>query len=387
MSGAVGAQPGNAGHDLFATTTYSDFVRAAMRVKQARPDIALLFESTITEPTAELLAVIQGAFAHGLTSRYVSVFADGNRYAIDAVARRYGLPAESIVATTGVTGALAMIFRALVRPGEHVLVEQPGFDLLGRLAAEAGAVVDPLPRRAPDFGIDLSELAAALTPATRCVVITNLHNPSGARLPPQDIAAVAEVCERAGTVLVVDEVYGDFAADAGAPPAASLGPNVVSTASLTKVFGLFALKFGWAAAAPDLIARIRASAPEGDAGVSKLAHAVAAHVLEAPAPFETHWRGVMADTRPRVATPFAAMVREGLLRGELPAFGCMAFPAVVGVTDTRALARRLLADFDVLVAPGEYFGCPGHIRIGFGADAAGIETGMARLAAGLAAAR
>jgi len=54
------------------------------------------------------------------------------------------------------------------------------------------------------------------------------------------------------------------------------------------------------------------------------------------------------------------------------------------VHDTGALARALLAGFDVLVAPGEYFGLPGHIRIGFGAGSQGIETGLQRLAAGLA---
>ena len=150
------------------------------------------------------------------------------------------------------------------------------------------------------------------------------------------------------------------------------------------MFGLFALKFGWLAASPALIARIRQSAPDGDMGVSKLAHAVAAHVLESPERFEAHWQGVIADNRPRVQGPLAAMVAAGQLDGTIPPYGCMCFPRVVGVSDTRALARALLRDFDVLVAPGEYFGLPGHIRIGFGAEASGIETGLARLEAGLA---
>ena len=51
----------------------------------------------------------------------------------------------------------------------------------------------------------------------------------------------------------------------------------------------------------------------------------------------------------------------------------------------RALARRLLSDHHVLVAPGELFGAPGHIRLAFGADAAPIATGFERLRAGLSA--
>src|SRR6185295_9920004 len=171
----------------FAAATYSDFVRGALRVRQARPDVCLLSDNTISEPTGKLLEVIHEAFSADVSSRYVSVFADGNRYAIEAVSKRYGLSPDQIIATTGTTAALAMIFRALVAPGERVLVERPGFDLIGRLAADAGAVVEDLPRAPPAYGVDLADLAARLKPETRCVVITNLHNPSGVRLSPEEI--------------------------------------------------------------------------------------------------------------------------------------------------------------------------------------------------------
>lgn len=358
-----------------------------MRIKAARPGVSILFESTIAEPTADLVASVREAFSQQVTSRYVSVFADGNRYAIDAVARRYGLSTDQIVATTGATGALVMIFKALLADGDHVLVERPGFDFLSRLATEAGARIEEFNRPAPAYDVDLDDLRARLTSRTRAVLITNLHNPSGAWLPPARITAIAEVAATVGAVLLVDEVYAEFAAASGAPPAGTLAPNIVTVSSLTKVFGLFALKFGWMAGDAELIARLRASAPDGDMGVSKLSHAVAAHVLEAPAPFEAHWQSVLAATRPVVERHVDALVADGLLAGDLPAYGCMYFPRVVGVADTRALAQRLLAEFDVLVAPGEYFGAPGHIRIGFGADGPAIDQGLQRLRTGLAALR
>ena len=372
------------GRSLFDAPSYADWVRGAMRIKQARPDVSILFESTIAEPTEALIDVVREAFSDDVTSRYVSVFADGNRYAIDAVARRYGLASDQIIATTGATGALALVLKALVAKGDHVLVERPGFDLLARLASDAGARVEDVARRGPRHAVDVDDLRSRLTPRTRAVLITNLHNPSGAWLPPDEIAAIAAVAASVGAVLVVDEVYADFAASEGAPPAATLGPNIVTVSSLTKVFGLFALKFGWLAADAALVARLRRAAPDGDMGVSKLAHAVAAHVLERPAPFEAHWRAVLAETRPVAAAHAEALVGDGLLAGEFPAHGCMYFPQVPGAPDTRALARSLLEAFDVLVAPGEYFGAPGHIRIGFGADPAAIDQGLQRLRKGLA---
>lgn len=350
-----------------------------MRLRQARPDVSLLFESTIREPAAELLGVIREAFSTDVSSRYVSVFADGNRFAIDAVCKRYGLKSDQIIATTGVTAGLVMLFRALLSPGDRVLAERPGFDLIARLATAAGAVVEDLPRPAPRFGIDLEDLEVRLRPGVRLVVLTNLHNPSGMRLGPDEITAIGAVCARAGAILIVDEVYADFAAAAHAPAAATLGPNIISASSLTKVFGLFALKFGWLAADARLIAQIRAAVPEGDIGVSKLSHAIAAHVLEFPAAFESHWQEVLAVTHPIVGREVARMIDAGWLEGVLPEFGCMCFPRVVGVDNTRAFARKLLAEHDVIVAPGEFFGAPGHIRIGYGSDARATTIGLSRL--------
>ncbi|WP_293473190.1 pyridoxal phosphate-dependent aminotransferase [Phenylobacterium sp.] len=380
--GAASAQPGAAASDLFDAPSYADFVRAAMRIKAARPEVAILFESTTPEPTAQLIGMVRTAFSDELTSRYVSVFADGNRFAIEAVARRYGLAPEQIVATTGATGAINLALKALVAPGDHVLVERPGFDILAKFAADAGARVDTFARTAPGYGVDLPDLRARLTPRTRAVLVTNLHNPSGARLPPEELAAMAAAVGSVGAVLIVDEVYADFATPTPAP-AATLAANILTVSSLTKVFGLFALKFGWMAGDAALIDRIRRAAPDGDMGVSKLSHAVAAHVLEAPAAFEAHWQGVLAKSRPVMERETAALVRDGLLEGDLPPSGCMYFPRVPGAPDTRALARRLLADFDLLVAPGEFFGAPGHIRLGFAADPAAIALGFERLRAGL----
>lgn len=372
---------------LFAADSYADWTRGALRARAADPDLAILFDSTISEPLEELSEVARAAFSPMLTSRYVSVFADGNPYAVQALARRYGLNPSQILTTTGATGALNLVLRALLKAGDEILVETPGFDIHSRMAAEIGARVTMVERPAPVFRIDPDAVRARLTPRTRLLLITNLHNPSGAYLPPAEIATLAAALAPAGVVLVVDEVYADFAADDGAPPAALLGANVITVSSLTKVWGLFGLKFGWLAAAPELIEAIKAGAPEGDMGVSKLSHAVAAHVLEAPAPFEAHWRRTLAQTRPLVARAAETMRRSGVIEGETPEFGCMYFPRIVGVEDTRGLARRLFEQHRVLVAPGEYFGAPGHLRIGFGADAAMIATGLERLEAGLHALR
>jgi hypothetical protein len=365
--------------DFFAAPSYSAWVRGTIRATAARPDAATLFGSSVVEPTDELMRLVHEAFSESLTSRYISVFSDGNRYVADAICARYGVKPETVVTTTGVTSALSIVLRSLVRAGDHVLIEKPRFDLLESIAREAGAEVDAVLRPAPDFKIDTDRLAAQLSPRTRAVVITNLHNPSGAYLTPQEIRAIAGVADRAGAVLVVDEVYADFMRPTYTLPAAMLAPNIVSTNSLTKVFGLHALKCGWMIAEPRLLARIQNETSDGDVGISKLSHAVAAHVLESAQIFDKRWHDILAATRPVLRKHVDAMTSDGLISGAIPEFGCMYFAKVRGMTDTISLARTLWETYGILVAPGEFFAMPGYMRIGFGGDTADLDGGLARL--------
>lgn len=355
---------------------YTAWVREVLRAVAAEPRAAVLFDSTIKEPTELLATVVRRAFAGGVTDRYESTFAGGNRFVAAAVADRHGVHPNQVICTTGATSAMGMAMRAFVAAGDHVIVEAPAFDLLPALAQDTRARVTPLPRRAPDFAIDLDELAALVRPDTRLILLTQVHNPSGAILDAQTLQAIGEIAARVGAKVLIDEVYADFA-DVGS--AVRISDVFISAGSLTKVQGLFALKCGWAVGSRANIAAIQAANPQGDLGVSKLTHAIGALVLEDMAPFEAHWRGVLDAARPVLAAHARRMVTDGLILGDLPTFGCMYFPRVVGVSDSLSLASWLWSSEQIVVAPGEFFGQPGHIRIGFGGDAAALDAGLTRL--------
>ena len=299
-----------------------------MKAAASSPDASVLFDSTIREPTDLLAGVVRRAFEGGVTDRYESVFAEGNRFVVAKVAERYGVPTDQVIGTTGATSAIALVLKALVGRGDNVLIESPCFDLLPQLARDAGASVTELPRRAPDYAVDPAEVARLIRPDTRLIVLTQLHNPTGAVLDDATLRELAEVSRTSGVPILVDEAYADFVGDGVS--AVRLGPEFISVGSLTKVQGLFALKCGWLVAAPEIIARVHAANPQGDLGVSKLAHAVAALVLEDRAPFDAHWREVLARARPVVQTHVEAMIAEGLLEGDLPGDGLHVLPAAAG---------------------------------------------------------
>ena len=103
-------------------------------------------------------------------------------------------------------------------------------------------------------------------------------------------------------------------------------------------------------------------------------------MLENIGPFDEHWRQILDHSRPVLERHAKAMVGEGMLAGEAPIIGCMYFPRIVGVSDTYALSQWLWREHEVLVAPGEFFGLPGHVRIGFGGDAKPLDRNLGRFA-------
>ncbi len=375
---------------VFVTTSmggeaYAQWVRRAIR--QARSDgadIIPLYDSSVEEPVELLRDLVEDAFRAPITSKYQSVFVGGNPYVVDAIAERYDVPATRVLPTTGATTGLALVYRTFLKRGDHVLVETPGFDLFGDIGRSLGAQVDFFRRDGDDHAIDEFEIARKLTPRTKLVVLSDLHNPSGMMLRPDVIARIARMTAERGAKLVVDEVYGDYAAGAGRPGTASqLSPNIIAISSLTKIYGLSTLRCGWIIASDELLEPIRRFSDHFEFGISKLAHAVAALVLEQRDRFDGYSRSVLASARPVLERHFADWREAGLVQGRLPDHGCIFFPKLTGVRDTIAFSEWLADEHGVIVAPGEFFGSAGHVRIGFAHAPEVLEAGLSRFQQGL----
>ncbi|WBO20764.1 pyridoxal phosphate-dependent aminotransferase [Sphingomonas abietis] len=354
-------------------------------VRSERNLLVSLFDSSVPEPF-ELLRqiVLEGFSSDPITSRYTSAFASGNPYVVEQLARRYALPAEQILCTTGATGALSLVYRALMQPGDRILVENPGFDLFHKIAEAHGFGVDRFERRGEHFTIDPDAVAAAIGPQTRLIILSNLHNPSGMSTEPDVLATIGAIAEARGIHVIVDEVYGDYVdAELRPAPAVQLSPALISVSSLTKSHGLSTLRCGWIVAEPDTMRRIRSLAQEIDFGVSNLAHAVAALVLERPRTIETYRSDIMRRARPIIESYHGFWRDEDLVSGALPLFGCIAFPKLTGISDTIAFSEWLADRCGVVVAPGEYFGAAGHIRVGFARAPADLDYGLQALTDGL----
>lgn len=302
-----------------------------------------------------------------------------------AVARRYGVGPERVIVTPGASGAMSVLSAALFRPGVRVAVETPSYEPLRALPRRAGAEVREVARRIEhDWSLDPGEVEAALAGAREGhVFATTPHNPSGSRLPAATLVELAEIARRRGGWLISNEIYEEFVPSDRAVRAATLAPHAISIGSLTKAYGLGALRAGWIVlgeAAAELRDRIE------DATYLEFVD-LPTFALRAGA---LAWRRESELREPivRVERSARPLLRDWLgsargLRAHLPEHGIIVFAEVEGVADTLALQRHLASRHGVGVVPGEHFGRPGCIRIGFGGPPERLEPALERLRRGL----
>ena len=308
---------------------------------------------------------------------------DGYPPLVDAIAAHYGVDASSVMTASGCSGANLLALAATVEAGDDVLMEQPYYDPLIGTARLVGAEVHCFARRFEDgYRLDLDVMRRTMTPRTKLVILTNPHNPSGVVLDDESIRAAAALAAERGAMLLVDEVYLDIvnvlAENRRHTPAALLAPNAISTSSLTKSYGLNALRCGWAIAAPEVAERIRRARDVVD-GIGPVPMDRLSTLAFAQMDRLSDRARSLVEMNLGVFRLWAAGVRALSLAS--PAVSTVVFPRVLGVDDTRVMAEQLLREHDVAVVPGHFFGEPRNIRISLAGRPDVLREGLAKLAA------
>ena len=287
----------------------------------------------------------------------------------ERIAGRYRVTTEQVVAADGTSMANFLAMAALIEPGDEVLVEFPTYEPLLRMASFLGAKVTRFERKAADaFRLDPAMVAAAMSDRTKLIVLTNLHNPSGALAEEDELQEVGKL----GPRVLIDEVYLDAAQRRSA---VHLGHQFVVTNSLTKVYGLSGLRCGWILAKRELAERMWR--------LNDLFGVNQAHQAERLACIAFDRIGEVVGDTPAMLQRNRDHFNDFLAgRGDLdcaPAiYGVTAFPRCSG-GDTERLNDHLRERYDTAVVPGRWFEMPHHFRVGFGLPADDFAEGISRL--------
>ena len=305
---------------------------------------------------------------------------DGWQPLLDMIASRAELSPAHVALANACTGANHLAFGLFLEPGDHVSMETPVYEPLVKLARYFGATIDFFERRESNgWRTDPDDVRRTLTQSTRLVVLSNLHNPTGAFDDDETIRRIAADAQQLGAHLVIDEVYLEFLHAEGVRTAARIAANILITNSVTKTYGLDSLRLGWVVSEPGLAERVRRlndlysnniahpserlawlALSRGDEILSRVNAQMARHI------------GIVDDfvqSQPRLSWVRPRAGTCGMVRAEK--------------VDVDALTDRLASDYATGIVPGRFFSAPNYFRLAWGVDTDTLRAGLERLAKAL----
>jgi len=296
---------------------------------------------------------------------------------VDALAEHCDVPRESVVTISGGTSmANHLAMAAAIEHGDEVLIEQPTYEPLLALAKYFGARVKRFARSFDvQFRVDLNDLQSQVSKSTRLIVLTNLHNPSSTLIDEETLRRIGEIADTVGARVMVDEVYLEAMFESAPRSALHLGPQFISTSSLTKGYGLSGLRCGWILAEPELAERMRLLHDIFGALAPHPAERLSVVALQKLPQFITRARNIL-ETNRVVLNDFLDSREE--LKVIRPAQGTTCFPMLMkGRVDD--LSDLLHEKYDAAIVPGRFFESPQHFRIGMCAEPELFKIGVERL--------
>lgn len=293
---------------------------------------------------------------------------------------------DQVVVTPGTLGALSLITRAVLNPGDEVLIIEPRWGPYRSLVSLTGAtpVGVPMSTQAGRFIVDAERIATALTDRTRAIILNTPWNPTGRVFSLQELNAVAELAKRHDLWIISDEVYSKMVfAGAEHISMASLGADVakrtVIATSLSKSFAMTGWRLGYCVAPPELAVVLGRLNHYSTRCASSIVQHAAIVALESGAPFVDDMRQEYSRRRDAIAAGLNEI--EGIVC-PIPEGAFYAFPQIPeNWGGSEAVANYLLEESGVVVTPGSAYGSSSrsHLRLSFAASMPAIQEGLRRL--------
>lgn len=296
---------------------------------------------------------------------------------VNALAAHCEVAPENVVTISGgASMANHLAMTTVLEHGDEVLIEQPTYEPVLALARFLGASIKRFPRKFEcGYKIDIDELAKQITPRTRLITLTNLHNPSSVLVDDATLRKIGELARSVGGRVLVDEVYLEAMFENAPKTSVQLGPEFIATSSLTKGYGLSGLRCGWILAAPDLAERMRRLNNLFGANGPYPAERLSLVALTQLAKIAARAKQILESNRATLHQFFDARNELDVVRTDS---GTTSFPRLrSGNVDT--LCALLLEKYETAVAPGRFFESPQHFRIGMCCEPGTFTTGVERL--------
>jgi aminotransferase len=276
----------------------------------------------------------------------------------EAIVRTLPAPADperEVLITNGAMHGLSVLFRALLQPGDEVVVPTPAYFFGGLIERAGGSPVSVPSREADDWRWDVEAIERAVTRRTTTLVLCNPNNPTGYLPTRAEIDVLLELADRHGLSVVTDEAYERCIFD-GELASAFGGPGVILVRSLGKSLAMPNWRIGFVAGDGEIVDRCLRELEWDVLRVGHVVQRAAAAALDGP----QDWLADLADRYRRDRDAAHGVISEDhILDSTLPAATPFLFLNLGPLS-----AENLLAA-GVAVVDGAAFGAPGYARLPF----------------------
>ncbi len=291
-------------------------------------------------------------------------------------------PKDEIIVTVGASEGIDLAMRAILNPGEEVIVVEPCFVAYAPLVTMAGGIpvtVQALPEN--DFKIKAEQIEAVVTPKTKAILICSPNNPTGTQLGKQDLEAIANVVKKHDLVVISDEIYAELAYDEEYTSFAALDglhERTILLNGFSKAFAMTGWRLGFVCAPKEI--------SEGMLKIHQYA-LMCASTMAQYAGLEALRHGMndveeMRRSYRRRRNYIVKAFNEIGLDCHKPGGAFYAFPSIrkTGLS-SQEFAEKLLVEEKVAVVPGDVFGesGEGHIRCSYASSMEQLQEAIRRI--------
>ena len=291
--------------------------------------------------------------------------------------------ADDVLITAGAAEANYLAFMQLVKPGDEVVTETPGWPQIEVLAKAQQAKVNLVKRdEANGWAFPMDQLEKLITEKTRLIFLTNPNNPTGKLLSTEELYQIAQIADKVGAWLIVDEVYAGLEWTAKrAPSIAAIYERGITTGSVSKALGLQGLRTGWLICQDKNMVMDAIILRENSSEIMNVMGAVIAEVALRPERLDKALASARSESIATLEHLDAYIKSEPKLSWYRPEAGLIGLARLAEGIDGDRFAKRLLEDpYKTFLLPGSAYGHSNHIRMGVGGGrAANLELGLARM--------
>lgn len=369
----------------FPETKYINWIRENLKTKV---DYPLVLSGIRDIPLRELAKL--GFSLKDIETKGTPLDLDGLMELKETIAQRYQVKAANVTLCAGASMGMFLASVALLNPGDEAIVEEPCYPPLLNIPLALGCRVKRLNRPFENaFQPELSLLKKLLTKRVKLIYLTNLHNPSGARISQSDMVKIASLTKKVGAYVISNEIYMQYMKD-NIPPAFKLSDNVISMASLTKAYGLGWVRAGWVLSTPELASLFNRIIVYLVGQNSYPSEKIALFAFRKIKELQKYTDSLISINLPILRN---WMEKEEMLEWVEPAGGAICFPRLPKGIKAMDFVAHLKKKYSTLVAPGEFFSgaslslrrdsASRHFRLGFGAKTEILKEGLSRISRAL----